>query len=107
MKKKGAKSGKKIGLDEFKRHTGALIEHVDDVFKLTNEELRGVHQTLDEHGKEVRGIKQVLDSHTQMIGQIMMDVEQIKFDLKQKVGYDEFAKLEKRVARMELRMGRA
>ena len=84
------KSTKKIGLDEFKRHTGALIEHVDDVFKITNEEIRGIHQKLE--------------PHTQMLGQIMMDVEQIKFDLKQKVSYDDLAKLEKRVARMEIKL---
>ncbi|OHB17446.1 MAG: hypothetical protein A2749_01495 [Parcubacteria group bacterium RIFCSPHIGHO2_01_FULL_45_26] len=106
---------KKIGLGEFKRHTnklskdfqrhvGALVEDMDDKFKLTNEEIRGVHEKLDSHTVEIGSINQKLDSHTQMIGQIMLDVEQIKFDMKQKVSYDDFAKLEKRVARMELKL---
>ncbi|HEY9582729.1 MAG TPA: hypothetical protein VJK09_00230 [Candidatus Paceibacterota bacterium] len=105
------KTKKKIGLDEFRRHTGALIEHMDDSFKLTNEEISGIHQTLNEHGKQIRAVNQTLNSHTvtlnshtQMIGQIMVDVEEIKNDLKQKVSYDDFAKLEKRVVRMEIKL---
>ena len=90
--------------DDFKRQIGAFVEHMDDKFKLTNEEIRGVHEKLDSHTVEIGSINQKLDSHTQMIGQIMLDVEQIKFDMKQKVSYDDFAKLEKRVARMELKL---
>ena len=111
MNKKSAKPKSELWQlsEEFKRHTGALIEHVDDVFKLTNEEIRGIHQkldshtqVLDSHTRVLDSHTQVLNSHTQMIGQIMMDIEQIKFDLKQKVSYDDFARLEKRVAKLEL-----
>ncbi|HEY4504366.1 MAG TPA: hypothetical protein VJI73_01195 [Candidatus Paceibacterota bacterium] len=118
MNKKSAKPKSELWQlsEEFKRHTGALIEHVDDVFKLTNEEIRGIHQkldshtqvldshtrVLDSHTQVLNSHTQVLNSHTQMIGQIMMDIEQIKFDLKQKVSYDDFARLEKRVAKLEL-----
>src|SRR3989338_4870226 len=104
MNKKSAKPKSELWQlsEEFKRHTGALIEHVDDVFKLTNEEIRGIHRVLDSHTQVLNSHTQVLNSHTQMIGQIMMDIEQIKFDLKQKVSYDDFARLEKRVAKLEL-----
>ncbi|HEY4518275.1 MAG TPA: hypothetical protein VJG48_01460 [Candidatus Paceibacterota bacterium] len=112
MPGKKSKQGKQtITLDEFKRHTGALMERVDDGFKLTNEEMAGIHQKLDSHSHDIKGIRQVLDdhtqtldSHTQMIGQLMTDVSDIKFELKKKVSYEDFAKLEKRVSRVEMRL---
>ncbi|MEK7535670.1 MAG: hypothetical protein AAB590_01485 [Patescibacteria group bacterium] len=112
MKKgSGNKNSKKIGLDEFKMHTGVLIEHMDERFNAVNETLdhhtkilNSHSKTLDSHTQTLDSHTKTLDSHTQMIGQIMLDVEQIKFDLKQKVSYDDFAKLEKRVARMEIRL---
>ena len=39
-----------------------------------------------------------------MIGQLMTDVSDIKFELKKKVSYEDFAKLEKRVSRVEMRL---
>ena len=103
MKRAKAKGTKEsIGIDEFKRHTGALMERVDDAFKLTNEEIRGMHSRLDSH-------EQKLDSHTQMIGQLMQDMSVVKDDLvtikqelKRKVDYDDFIKLEKRVLHLEI-----
>jgi len=42
-----------------------------------------------------------LDSHTEMIGNIMIRLEEIKGELKQKVDYQDFVKLEKRVVHLE------
>lgn len=91
--KKGTRNSRKepkIGLNEFKLHTGVLIEHMDERFDAVNE---------------------TLNSHTEMIGKLATDMEivkadvaSIKFDLKRKVDYDEFSRLEKRVARLEHRV---
>ena len=42
-----------------------------------------------------------LDSHTEMIGNIMMRLEEIKGEFKQKVDYQDFVRLEKRVVHLE------
>jgi len=103
MKKKEQVS---ISLDEFKRHTGALTKHFDDGIKLLGERIAGTEESLgkrlDKHEEILNSHTQKLDSHTQMIGQIMLDVAQIKLDLKQKVSIEDFARLEKRVIRLEL-----
>lgn len=88
--------------EDFKRHIGAFVERMDDNFKLNNEEFKGINHKLDSHSKEIISIHQKLDSHTQMIGQIMIDVAQIKLELKQKVSIEDFARLEKRVGKLEL-----
>jgi len=101
MKKRKMKAKKvSIDLDEFKRHTGALAEHFDDGLKVIGDGLASLRESTEARFVEVN---QTLGSHTQMLAQVMMDVEQIKFDLKQKVSYDDFAKLEKRVMRLEIK----
>ncbi|HEY9583262.1 MAG TPA: hypothetical protein VJK09_03095 [Candidatus Paceibacterota bacterium] len=87
MRKISQKEKTSINLDEFKRHTGVLIEHMDERFDAVNT---------------------TLTSHSEMIGSMKVDIEviktdisTIKFALKRKVDYDEFAKLEKRVLSLE------
>ncbi len=76
-----------------------VLEEISDQFKV--------------FGELQMGMDEKLDSHTEMIGKVMIDVEQVKLDvaeikhdLKQKVGRDEFARLEKRVVILECHRNR-
>lgn len=82
-----------LGLNE-KVYKG--FKRMDDKFDEVDIRFIEVNTRLDDHSK-------ILDSHSEMIAQIMMDVTEIKNDLKQKVNRSEFEKLEKRVLMLERR----
>ena len=114
--------------DDVKRYVGAVTEHYTDGLKAIGEQyadirrdIRGLKNNVEEKFKQV---DQKLDSHTEMIGNIMVDVETlkgdmkvvkkdmeimksdiqiIKSDVKKKVDYEEFTKLERWVAALEAR----
>ena len=76
-----------------------------DQYTVVLEDLRGQFKVF---GEALSVVDKKIDRNTEMTGQIMVDVEQlkmdvaeIKHDLKQKVGRDEFARLEKRVLMLE------
>jgi hypothetical protein len=77
--------------DDMKRYVGAISEEfqsrLDGVIEVVNGRFDGIDKRLD--------------AHTEIIGHVMEDISEIKFDLKKKVSYDDFAKLEKRVVIME------
>jgi len=92
--------------DDIKRHMGALEEHFADGVKAIGEKVDFLHEKMDKRFGQADGrfdrIEKRLDSHTEMIGKIMIQLEEIKGELKQKVDYRDFAKLEKRVAQLEV-----
>lgn len=65
------------------------------------DELAEVHGEITEVRGELRGVKKTVDSHTEMIGRIMIDVEEIKSGMREKVDRAEFVKLEKRLVTLE------
>lgn len=75
-----------------------VLESIRDNFRAFGEGLSGLGAKVEKGFSEVN---KKLDSHTEMIGQLMVDVAEIKHELKQKVGRDEFARLEKRVLMLE------
>ena len=78
-----------------------VLEDLRSNFRVFGEALAGLSERVD---KRFDGIDKKLDSHSEMIAQLMLDVNEIKSDLKQKVNRDEFAKLEKRVIMLEQRL---
>ena len=86
--------------DEVKRYLGALTEHYTDGQKAIGEQYIGLIEHLD---KRFNQVDQKLNSHTEMIGKIMIQLEEVKGELKQKVSYRDFTKLETRVAHLEVR----
>ncbi len=98
MKKKHTamvhKSGKLFTADDVGRYVGAVAEEFRGYVKAVAEQYRGLNKRLDH-------VETTLNSHTEMIGQIMSDVQEMKNDLKQKVDRTEFARLEKRVVMLE------
>ncbi len=87
--------------EEMERHVGALKEHFTDSVKVVAEQFFGLRKEMKDGFKE---INKRLDSHTEMIGKIMIQLEEVKGELKQKVNYQDFVKLEKRVVYLETRV---
>ncbi len=75
------------------------IDGMDLRFDEINKRLDGVNQRLDRHEKK-------LDSHTEMIGNIMLRLQEVQSEMKQKVDLQQFARLEKRVVLLEARSRR-
>ena len=115
MSKSKAKPKKEITYSQvdMERYLGALTEHFDDGIKAVGEKVDFLHEKMDRRFEQVdkrfeqvdkrfEKIEKTQDTHTEMIGRIMIQLEEIKGELKQKVDYRDFAKLEKRVTRLEV-----
>lgn len=87
IKKKTEKIQPKHTDDDLKRYLGSLKEHFDDRFDAVIEQFGGMNRKLD--------------SHTEMIARIMMQLEEVKSEMRQKVDLQQFSRLEKRVALLE------
>ena len=103
-------SRKEYSGDDVKRYLGSLSEDFQHRVSGIGEQFGGLNKKLDEHGRKLdeHGLilnehGRILNTHTQMIGKLMVDVQEIKNDLKQKVDRGEFARLEKRVLTLETR----
>ncbi|OGZ06011.1 MAG: hypothetical protein A3C93_06420 [Candidatus Lloydbacteria bacterium RIFCSPHIGHO2_02_FULL_54_17] len=98
MKKKTATKKQDSHTQEIKRYLGVLSEDFQGRVSGIAEQFGGLNRKLDDHTDSIANITKKLDTHTQMIGQLMIDVQEIK---NEKVGRSEFARLEKRVVRIE------
>ena len=58
-------------------------------------------ENLDFVRKDLKDVKSAVESHTQMIGRIMIDIEEIKSGMREKVDRRDFVKLEKRLVVLE------
>jgi len=100
MKKRIVKKTKKdIDAKTEIRHLGVLMENMGDDVKLIAEQYGDIKN-------DIKNVKNVLDEHTEMIGNLMIDIQIIKTDvefiktsLKKKIDIEEFAALERRVSR--------
>src|SRR5574337_832369 len=100
---------------EIKRYLGALSEDFQHRVAAIGEQFGGLNRKIEEF--EVRfdhidqrfdrmdqrldKMDQTLNSHTEMIGRIMIDIEEIKSGMREKVDRTEFVKLEKRLVTLE------
>ncbi len=104
MKKKIIKKTKKeLNVKTEIRHLGVLMENMGDDVKLIAEQYGDIKN-------DIKNVKNVLDEHTEMIGNLMIDIQIIKTDvefiktsLKKKIDIEEFAALERRVVLLEKR----
>jgi hypothetical protein len=97
------------------RYIGAITEDFRHQVSSIAEQFLGLNEKLDEHGRKLDEHGRILDehgrilnehgrilnSHTEMIGRLMIDVEDIKVNMREKVGRDEFNKLETRLVSLE------
>ena len=76
--------------EEIKRYLGVLSEDF--------------HGRVSGIAEQFGGLNKKLDSHTQMIGQLMVDMQEVKNGIKVKVDHVDFARLDKRVVLIENRL---
>ncbi len=89
--------------DEVRRYIGAVSEQFQDGIKVIGEQYHDLKRDIKRIDETLNSHTETLNSHTGMIGQIMIQLEEIRGELKQKVDYRDFAKLERRVAVLEAR----
>ena len=110
---------------DVKRHISVLQEDFKDQVKIIAEQHEAIISKLDNHEQRLTEIDSKLDNHEQRLTEIdsklgnheqkltkieetlqtiKLDIEFIKHELKQKVGRDEFAALEKRVSLLEAKI---
>ncbi|EKE21735.1 MAG: hypothetical protein ACD_7C00143G0007 [uncultured bacterium] len=85
-----------------------MLESINDNVALIAEQhggiisrLDGIDNRLDGIDNRLDGIDNRLDSIDDILGTMQIDISDIKYDLKQKVSYEEFEKMEKRVIKLE------
>ena len=110
VKKVSPKSELKEFKDEVIRHFDVVVEDLESKIDTVAEGLESKIDLLTEqvanNTEQIEGVKDRLDSVEETIGVIKVDVEFIKYELKKKVSWDEFAVLEKRVAMLEAKKNR-
>ena len=105
MVKKQNQSSKRdqytVVLEDIRSHNKAFGEQLSAF----GHKLDKMDEKLDFHSQILDSHTKILDSHTEMIGNTMIRLEEIKSELKQKVDYQDFTKLQIRVAHLEARGG--
>ena len=97
MKKRSAK--KSPNRDQYT----VVLKDIRDQFRVFGDLQIGMSKKLDEHSKKLDEHSKTLDSHTQMIGQLMLDMQEVKYELKKRPTFDDLKAIEKRLARLEAR----
>ncbi|OHA60105.1 MAG: hypothetical protein A2589_00275 [Candidatus Vogelbacteria bacterium RIFOXYD1_FULL_46_19] len=97
MKKKTPESKANKGAPKKDQYT-VVLEDLRSQFKIFGEGLLGLNQKVE---TKFSVVEKKLDSHTERMGQILLDLADIKYETKQKVDRQEFARLEKRVIMLE------
>ena len=85
--------------EETKRHFDGVAEDLKSEIKGVAEQVSSNTEKLIEHDQRFNKIDETLEI-------IKIDIEFIKNELKQKVGRDEFAVLEKRVSMLEAKLNK-
>ncbi len=83
---------------DVKRYIGFVTESHRDEFKVLSENIQGLDEKMEQRFGEV---EKKLDSHSEMIGRLLIDVDEIKSGMRQKIDREEFTKLEKRMVALE------
>lgn len=96
----------KLPVGEIKRHMSALSEEYQGRLDLIVEQFGGMNKRFDRHDEQFQSVHKKLDSHAEMIARIMVQLQEIKSDMRQKVDLQQFARLEKRVALVEAKLHR-
>ena len=82
--------------EETRRHFDVVAESLKSEIQMVAEQVVTNTEKLIEHDAKFDSIESTLET-------VKLDLEFIKRELKQKVNYDEFAALEKRLSMLEIR----
>ncbi len=95
-----------LAVKEIKRHMSALGEEYQGRLDGVIEQFGGMNKRFDALDKRFDGVDKKLDSHAEMIAKMMVQLQEIQSDMKQKVDLQQFARLEKRVVLLEAKSHR-
>jgi len=99
VKKRVSKSASKTKSSSSERDQFMIVlEGIRDDFKVFGEMLN-IH--VEQSNSRFDNIEKIQSSHTEMLGQLLVDMSEVKGELKNKVDRDEFMKLELRVINLE------
>lgn len=94
MTKKIKKSKKQIGNRQF----GVVLENIDSKLDLVVEGQKGLDKKIDKNHEELKEFRSEVNYKFEVV---FDELRLIRNELKEKVGRDEFALLEKRVIKLE------
>ena len=77
------------------------IERLDERLEILEERMKAVEETLVEHSKILQEHSRILNEHSKILNEHSKILQEIRYELKTKVSYDEFIKLVNRVANLE------
>ena len=86
---------------DVKRYIGAVTESFDEKFDVVIEGVNGLSERMDRMDQRFDVVDKKLDSHSEMIGRLLLDMEEVKSGMRQKIDRAEFTKLEKRMVALE------
>ncbi len=89
---------KKRDLSATERHFGVFLENIDSKLDLVVEGVGTLDKKVDKHYEEFQEFRSEVDYK---FGTVLDELHLIRNELKEKVGRDEFALLEKRVIALE------
>lgn len=96
---------------EFQHHIGVLVEEFTSQMKLIAESMAGMQKQLialremvAKNTEDIEALREMVVKNTEDIEMIKFDTQFIKRELKQKVNYDEFSVLERRVSLLETKI---
>ncbi|EKE16065.1 MAG: hypothetical protein ACD_11C00047G0002 [uncultured bacterium] len=79
----------------------SFLENMSDGIGIIAEQQGELTKKIDKLEEGFDGLEGRFDGLERKIDQMQGDISEIKYELKRKVGYDEFEKLEKRVMKLE------
>jgi hypothetical protein len=96
--KKSIVNDKPFTTAEAVQFFGSIKEHFDDNFKVIRERMDA---TDEKTARQFGEVNSRLQEHSQILGRLMIDVEEIKGGMREKVSVAQFNKLETRLVLLE------
>ncbi len=96
MKKVSSKTKKVVSPNVI-----TLEQHNADIKRYIGAVTEDFQHRVSAIAEQFSGLNEKLDTHTEMIGRLMIDVEEIKVGMNEKVSRSEFNKLESRLVSLE------
>ena len=90
--------------EEYQTHITALAEDFQSRLATDLEPLITLSRAMEDLAKSVSKLQTQVTTITEMVAQNTEDISEIKHNLKQKTGIEEFHTLEKRVLRLERKL---
>ena len=94
---------RKIFSEDMRGYIGVLVEDFDSKIELIAEQHKSIMEVLREHTRQITEIKEQIMQMNVKISEINIRLGHVEDNLRRKIDYEDFEKLEKRVALLEAR----